>query len=262
MEKKYSEKAKVRLDHIRYHLNEGYDVDQIVGLIKSGSGDVRSCVNSLSLHALASAMWSWFENSDIQGFKKWLSISGQLRKYSYGIKTDSLGALGKQVQLLAPLLSDDHGLVKWFSEENDSAFNLSKAESPKHIDFVVYQVILAIRGEWDKLKERCEIFLASPPTSLRKYVPDLEFYSALASGETDKMSEAIEVMVSPKFLSSRADSENGYTDGLISTFAVIYSKIAWMHGFQVNVKSPYVPQEWLPIIPLDNYGLCYDFLNK
>ncbi|KPW83827.1 Immunity protein 49 [Pseudomonas congelans] len=262
MEKKHSEKAKIRLDHIRCHLNEGYDVDQIVGLIKSGSGDVRACVNSLSSHTFASAMWSWFENRDIQNFKKWLSISGQLRKYSYGIKTDSSGALGKQVQLMAPLLSDDYSLVKWFSEEDDSAFNLSRAESPKHIDFFAYQVILAIRGEWDKLKERCEIFLSSPPVSLRKYVPDLEFYSALASGETDKMSKAIEVIVSPKFLSLRAGSENGYTDGLISTFAVIYSKIAWMHGFQVNIKSAYVSEEWLPVIPLESYDLYYYFLNE
>ncbi|BBN63812.1 Imm49 family immunity protein [Pseudomonas fragariae (ex Marin et al. 2024)] len=137
-------------------------------------------------------------------------------------------------------MSDDYSLVKWFSEENDSAFNLGRAESPKHIEFVACQVILAIRGEWDKLKERCGIFLSSPSVSLRKYVPDLEFYSALASGKTDKMSKAIEVIVSPKFLSSRAGSENGYTDGLISTFAVIYSKIAWMHGFQVNIKFPYI----------------------
>ncbi|KWS13547.1 hypothetical protein DNF23_39980 [Pseudomonas syringae pv. pisi] len=100
------------------------------------------------------------------------------------------------------LLSDDYSLVKWFSEENDSAFNLGRAESPKHIEFVACQVILAIRGEWDKLKERCGIFLSSPSVSLRKYVPDLEFYSALASGKTDKMSKAIEVIVSPKFLSS------------------------------------------------------------
>ncbi|MBP1147933.1 hypothetical protein JOE33_004856 [Pseudomonas sp. PvP027] len=76
------------------------------------------------------------------------------------------------------------------------------------------------------------------------------------------MSKAIEVIVSPKFLSSRAGSENGCTDGLISTLAVIYSKIAWMHGFQVNIKSPYVPEEWLPVIPLESYDSYYGFLNE
>lgn len=261
MKKNRTEKASRRLDHIKSHLDAGYDLELLIGLINSGSGDVRSCVNSLSSHALASALWQWFEDNDLIGFKSWLSISGQLRKYSYSIKTDSSGALGKKMQLMAPLLSDDEDLIKWFSEENNDAFDLADAENPKKIDFVAYQAILAIRGNWDKLKEKSEIFLASPSSSLKKYVVDMEFYSALASKDIDKMSEAIQQLVSPKFIASRSNSESGYTDGLISTFAVIYSKIAWRHGFKINIKSPYVPEEWLPISPLNEYKLFYDFLK-
>lgn len=45
-------------------------------------------------------------------------------------------------------------------------------------------------------------------------------------------------------------------------FAVVYAKIAWLHGHQVQVSSPYVPKEWLPIAPLPKYEEAFAFMTE
>ena len=60
---------------------------------------------------------------------------------------------------------------------------------------------------------------------------------------------------------SRAKAESGFTEDLISTPAVIYAKIAWLHGCKVVVDTPYIPAEWLPMDPLPHYDNHYRFLK-
>ena len=55
--------------------------------------------------------------------------------------------------------------------------------------------------------------------------------------------------------------EGGYTADLICTPAVIYSKLAWRHGYEIVVDSPYIPKEWLPITPLDTYEDPFEFMK-
>jgi hypothetical protein len=76
------------------------------------------------------------------------------------------------------------------------------------------------------------------------------------------MEEALGALVSPKAVRARSNDDSGYTEGLVSTAAVIYAKIAWLHGHEVRVNSPYIPQEWLPNTPLERYSDHYGFLAR
>jgi hypothetical protein len=51
------------------------------------------------------------------------------------------------------------------------------------------------------------------------------------------------------------NNENGmaYQSKVVSTWGVILSKIAYRNGFELDIDSPWVPKEWLPIQPLDEY---------
>jgi hypothetical protein len=51
---------------------------------------------------------------------------------------------------------------------------------------------------------------------------------------------------------------SGYTTDLISTPAVIFSKLALRAGFHIDTKSPFVPAEWLPVAPLPRYEQYFD----
>ena len=91
---------------------------------------------------------------------------------------------------------------------------------------------------------------------------DHQFYAALAVGDARKMTEILNLLVTAREINRRKDFETGFTDDLISTTAVIYAKIAWHHGHELRLDSPYVPAEWLPMTPLPAYEDHYDFLGK
>ena len=67
------------------------------------------------------------------------------------------------------------------------------------------------------------------------------------------MTDVLNELVSTKVSRSRAGLEGAYTKDLISTSAVMYSKLAMRHGFDIGVSSEYIPSEWLPVRPLPKY---------
>jgi len=167
----------------------------------------------------------------------------------------------KILQLIRPLVSNDRSLIEWFAHYNQ-VYCLDRVEKQTTHDFWAYQAIVALRGEWPRLIERCEKVMRAPPraASEQKYLPDHEFYLALGRRDVGTMTEALHKLVTPKMVKARNNEDSGYATDLISTAAVIYTKIAWFHGYEVRVDSPYIPSERLPMEPLQRYDDRYGFL--
>lgn len=88
---------------------------------------------------------------------------------------------------------------------------------------------------------------------------DYEFFKALFYRDVGKCEELLELLVSPKIHKKRND--NPVLNQYISLPALGYAKLAWRKGIEVEVNSPLVPKELLPIQPLDHYDIPYDFLK-
>ena len=89
---------------------------------------------------------------------------------------------------------------------------------------------------------------------------DYEFYKALLAGNKAKIEEMLERLVSPKIHKKRNDSP--ILSQYVSLPALGYAKLAWRKGIEVEVNSPLIPKELLPIQPLDKYEIPYDFLKE
>src|SRR6218665_1441586 len=89
---------------------------------------------------------------------------------------------------------------------------------------------------------------------------DYEFYKALYAGDRAKMEEVLDKLVSFKIHKKRND--NPILNQYISLPALGYAKLAWRKGIEVEVNSPLIPKELLPIQPLEKYEIPYDFLNN
>lgn len=88
---------------------------------------------------------------------------------------------------------------------------------------------------------------------------DFTFFKALHTNDKSKMEEILGKLVSAKIHKKRND--NPILNQYISLPALGYAKLAWRKGIEVEVNSPLVPKELLPIKPLDNYEIPYDFLK-
>ena len=256
--------AAKRIAHIRAHLDLGFTQERLVNAtnnIRNGLGSPKGSAMSLANHAEAKAMSCWFENQDLDGMRNWFGVGARLERLVYQLETDTFGPGGKMLLLMKPLLSNDAPLIDWFAN-HDAAFDMARVEDSRTVDFWAYQAMIAIRGDWPRLKTRCELLLANPPgaSAMQKYLGDHLFYLALAQGDKPGMEAALRSMVLPKAIKARSNDDSGFSADLISTAAVVYGKIAWLHGHKVEVDSPYIPREWLPATSLASYDRHYDFL--
>jgi len=77
------------------------------------------------------------------------------------------------------------------------------------------------------------------------------------------MEAVLNELTSPKVARVRNfEPAFGLTENLIATHATIYAKIAWRHGYEVEVDSPWVPKEWLPIAPVASYEDPWPFMQS
>ena len=259
---KYKAQAISRIEHVKSHLDGGFNIARCVVNIETDKGDPIACMDRLASHAYAQAIEEWFSNSSLEKMKTWFYIADSLRRHRYSLKTDKMNFMLKTFDFLAGLVSDNESLISWFCN-NDDIFDAKRVQATTTADFVAYQIRLAVKGDFAQLLDRCARMIAHPPSGpKRRFMLDNEFFIALAEGDTSKMESVLRELTTPALIKRRFDSENGYSEGLISTFGVIYAKIAWRHGYKIAIDTPYIPAEWLPVEPLDHYDVHYGFLKN
>lgn len=172
-----------------------------------------------------------------------------------------MNTLLKTLDFMRALVSDNALLIDWYCNDSEF-FDEKRIQSTTTADFLAYQIILAVKGDFAQLIERCSQMNANPPKGPKKiFLLDNDFFMALSSGDVSGMEAVLIKLTSPASIKSRLSMESGYSESLISTFGVIYAKIAWRHGYEIRVETPYIPMEWLPVAPLNNYNPIYSFLK-
>ncbi len=261
-----NEKALARLQHIDSQLNGRYgSAEYFVELenrIVNMEGNPYGCLLSLQGYCEAKAISTWFHTENLSVFKNWCYTKSKLHYISHNPPYGKGSLRGPKVfPSMYYLLSDHTGLIEWYSTAyKDFDDNVNNTKS---LDYWIQQLFLALRGDWDTLGERCERIIADPPKASlqKKLLADHRFYLALAKGDSVGMETIIKEFVTPRGIYNRRADEEGYTANLISTPAIIYSKLAWRNGYKVVVDSPYIPKEWLPIKPLETYEDTFDFMK-
>ena len=240
--------------------SETYDMGQLcLDHINNNTGDPRACIRGLSTHAYATALVTWFESHDLNGFKHWAYVSGKLDCLARRREAAWL----RDFHFLMPLLSDHPGLIHWFAHHEDGHDPRLYDKPSSFADFHSYQIMLALRGEWDRLVERSERGLAETPTRFKRFLLDYRFYIALARGDVPAMELLLAELTSPKVARVRNhEFEFGLTEHFISTYGVIFAKLAWRLGFPVEVDTPYIPREWLAVSPFEVYEDIYPFMGE
>lgn len=55
-------------------------------------------------------------------------------------------------------------------------------------------------------------------------------------------------------------------EALLSQFitrpAIGYVKLAYLKGYELNIESKYIPKDWLPIQPIEEYTIPYDYVKE
>lgn len=241
----------------------GIDPARCVTHLEDGTGDPWACKSTLERFCIINSMLAWFESRDLTAAKHWASNAARLRRGMY--QERSTGTYYTPVYLM-PLISDDAHLIEWFSRF-DLPFSVMREtqmgrriNNPNMDEYLHYNTWLALRGDWEALRERSCAFLAAVPARQAAFEADHRFHIALADADTQGMEAALAELVEPKLMRRRSAREGANTRYFICTYAVVYAKIATRHGYHVSVDSPWVPEEWLSIAPLPRYEDAFGFM--
>lgn len=263
----YIQGVPAAIDHLKTFLDPkwGLKPEAYIAHIEGSTGDPYMCKSLLSDYSTVKGLLAWFEQGDINLLKRWACASGKLTRAMYQQRPEGVCLTSTY---LMPLISNDAALINWFarferpfSPESGSAA-ATRIDNPRMDEFHHYNTLLALSGAWNVLTPRCLNFLSDVPAKQAAYQADNRFHIALAAGDVPSMEAALTELVDPKLMRRRSREESGFTQNLICTAAVVYAKIAWWHGCHVEVVSPWVPEEWLPIAPLMDYEDPFTFMAQ
>ncbi|MFZ3192647.1 MAG: hypothetical protein WA154_05495, partial [Moraxellaceae bacterium] len=177
----YHDSIQLGLAHVVPHSTENEGHLQAIDLILDAKGSRKACLENLETLTTAKSLVAWFRDHDLHAFKEWAFVAAKLQRMARQLApTESIAA----PHLMYVLFSDHEDIISWFSQHTGYFQNNKDAHNPKHAVYFHYQAFLALRGDWDELKNRCERILAMEHEIKkdRRFLLDQRFYLALAEG--------------------------------------------------------------------------------
>ena len=232
--------------------------------IKEKQGDPLICMEFIGDKYLYGASKNLLFEKDLEKFKQDMYIYGKL----WIMGSDSRGILrGNVIDLSEILMSNNKEIIDFFIRNFDLVAYESKkdeyikSESDK---FLARTILLALKGEWEAVIRRSDIYLNNPSkSSYHKYIYlEFEFLKALALKDRLKMKETIEKMLEKKVAKKMLNDMSTAFDFYLHIFVIMYAKIAMYHGIDLGIDHEIAPKELIDITPAKKYYEPYDFMKK
>ena len=241
--------------------DEIFDIAKHIEIEKGNTGFLIRLLQSFSD---ANSMVCWIRDGDLNRFKEWSYISAKLNRMVFQYDPNSWLPT---YMFFGAVLSDQAEIIDWYKQftlpYEVNAASIKDRDNPRQPDFHGYQLILALNGKWDELRIRCEQILSLEIKKDRKYLIDHRFYLALANGDQIGMENVLTELTSPKIARVRNyEFAFTFTEHFIATHATLYAKLAWLSGYKVQIDTPLIPKEWLPIQPLAEYPEPWAFMTE
>ena len=232
--------------------------------IKEKQGNPLICISFIGDIYLYSASKNLLFEKDLEKFKQDMYIYGKL----WIMGSDSRGILrGNVIDLSEILISNNKEIIDFFIRNFDLvAYERKKDEYIKSESdkFLARTILLALKGEWEDVIRRSDIYLNNPSkSSYHKYIYlEFEFLKALALKDSIKMKETIEKMLEKKVAKKMLNDMSTAFDFYLHIFVIMYAKIAMYHGIDLGIDHEIAPKELIDITPAKEYYEPYDFMKK
>lgn len=106
------------------------------------------------------------------------------------------------------------------------------------------------------------MFIEKSPRESKRNVIDHEFYAALCDGNIEKMQEVIYRMLEKKKAKVMLRDIEVFFYDFLHIHVLLYSKIALLHGYDLEIDHVNAPKELINNTPLESYPEPYDFMEK
>lgn len=248
-----------------YQRSEREDIDLIEAGIRNNS--VNGYIyESLSMGSIRKGFSSLLVEKNFEKLKQWFYVASLLGsescKYAGGWN------MWTPHPFIFPLLTDNENLIKIYStlttvNDNDHHKSLLEAINyPKEGHFNVLRFQAVLRQDWNKVNQMKEIFHGKVKNPKNFEIWEMDFYVALQNKDANSAQQIIYEYLHPnihQYLNQHLVEE--FNGDIWSHHPVMFTKLAWMNGLEIEIDNPLVPMELMPIKPLEHYDYYYDFLD-
>jgi hypothetical protein len=208
------------------------------------------------------ALHEWFVNHNLTKTKQHFYKCGRVFEYLTKKFDASIMAHG-MYYFDYLILSDNQVLIERFADftYESTPANRSHREGIEkgYYNAFIYLLQCSIKNDWAEF-DRILPIVQTKVNKRYKMPLEIEFIEGLRKGDKAKMEVALKGLTQPKM--HNKNNNMPIASQLICHPVIGYAKLAWYKGIEVEVDSPLVPKEWLPIQPLkDEEYIDYDFVK-
>jgi hypothetical protein len=215
------------------------------------STNLIGCYSSLRNAHLAIGIYNFFAEQDRESFKQHMYVASRLALESPGQQSGSF-SIGRE--LFYGILSDSPNVISQLALFETSE-SLKYRDKPSSGDFFVHMDRLLILGHDDQVRSKLiTLERKKKRIDLQGAPIGKDFYSLILNGEKEELEKLITKH-------ARIKSADPLIENFISYLATFEAKICWMRGIQVQIDSPFVPMDLMPVQPLPQYDDVYEFLK-
>ena len=227
-------------------------------------GNPLICISFIGDIYLYGASKNLLFEKDLEKFKQDMYIYGKLCIMGRDSRAVLRGAI---IEFCEMLMSNNKEIIDFFIRNFDLvAYERKKDEYIKSESdiFLARTILLALKGDWEDVIKRADIYLNNPSkSSYHKYIYlEFEFLKALALKDSIKMKETIEKMLEKKVAKKMLNDMSTAFDFYLHIFVIMYAKIAMYHGIDLGIDHEIAPKELIDITPAKEYYEPYDFMKK
>lgn len=234
-------------------------------IIKTRIGSPSNCMVSLRLLYDFQAGINLLKYQNVSKFKENMFVSGKLYLMSKEIVNYFI--TGNYTQIFPIIMSNSAEMRNFLLRNMDEILygkNIKEygMTGVSGIRFLNKNILLALKGDFEQLKERSEKFIEKFPRMYKKRVIDHEFYIALCDGDIEKMRKVIYRMLEKKTAKVMLYDTEVFFSNFLHIQVLLFTKIALLHGYDLGIDHVNAPKELIDNTPLEEYPEPYDFMKK
>ena len=213
---------------------------------------VGGCYRTLSGDHKALGVHGYFIDGNVQSLKQHFYIACKLSAASVGLE----GGEGfvTYSPYLYGLLSDSPEIIDWLAHVETPEL-IRARNNPLWHGFHLHMLQLALRDEHEALQAKIEKAARSAKKPLRDdFATGKDFYSLLLKRDKEGLERHIQHW-------AKKQTGDPLVDDFLAEGSTLRAKLCWLKGIPVQIDSPLVPMELMPIQPLAHYDDVYDFLQ-
>ncbi|WP_431112268.1 Imm49 family immunity protein [Variovorax paradoxus] len=196
---------------------------------------------------------AYFIEGNVQAMKQHFYVASKLKLASLG--QDGGGDFSLPGDCFYALLSDNIEIINAMADVETPQL-IRERGNPLTGRFELHMLQLAIRDEHEALQAKIEKMAKNGRKPWREECAKGEdFYSLLL--KRDKA--GLERLIQDKH--ARIRSVDVRIEDFMSYLGTAEAKLCWLKGIPVQIESPLVPMELMPIAPLAHYDDEYEFLK-